>query len=335
MERMRDRAEERPSGTGTERRRVESVVHTLANLQGQGETVAAVAHDARNMVSALGLYCSLLEQPGVLAPGFAHYGSELRLVASASRRLVEKLVALDGQEAGAESAFARSSDLSRPPSAAGFPAPAGRSANWDALSSAPVADLAAELRTARNLLAALAGPAIELSMAIEGGDSPVRISGEDLIRVLVNLVKNAAEAMPSGGSIRIALAERMARAANGSGEPSLTLAIEDNGPGIAPEAFEQIFESGYTAQPADRAAATPQGSSHRGSSYRGSGPRASGHRGLGLAITRAILEAAGGRIHAENRPGGGARFVIDLPVDTNNHCWCVRTGSERPGVAEP
>ena len=54
-----------------------------------------LAHDARNMVTALGLYCDLLEEPGALATPYLHYGSELRLVASASRRLVEKLVTLD------------------------------------------------------------------------------------------------------------------------------------------------------------------------------------------------------------------------------------------------
>ena len=90
---------------GTERKRVEAVVETLANLGSQGESVAEVAHDARNMVTALGLYCDLLEEPGVLATPFTHYGNELRLVAAASRRLVEKLVALDGsREANSASA---------------------------------------------------------------------------------------------------------------------------------------------------------------------------------------------------------------------------------------
>src|ERR1700723_525441 len=84
--------------TGAERQRVEAVVETLATLHSRSETLAEVAHDARNMVTALGLYCDLLEEPGVLAAPFAHYGSELRLVASASRRLVEKLMALDADK---------------------------------------------------------------------------------------------------------------------------------------------------------------------------------------------------------------------------------------------
>ena len=80
---------------GVERQRIEAAVEALATLGCQGESLAEVAHDARNMVTALGLYCDLLEEPGVLAVPFAHYGNELRLVAAASRRLVEKLVALD------------------------------------------------------------------------------------------------------------------------------------------------------------------------------------------------------------------------------------------------
>ena len=51
---------------GQERKRVEAVVETLATMGCQGESVAEVAHDARNMVTALGLYCDLLEEPGVL-----------------------------------------------------------------------------------------------------------------------------------------------------------------------------------------------------------------------------------------------------------------------------
>ena len=53
--------------TSPDRKRVETVVETLATLHGRGETLAEVAHEARNMVTALGLYCDLLEEPGVLA----------------------------------------------------------------------------------------------------------------------------------------------------------------------------------------------------------------------------------------------------------------------------
>ena len=348
------------------RRRVEAVVHTLAALGCRGETLAEVAHDARNMVTALGLYCDLLEEPGVLAVPFAHYGNELRLVAAASRRLVEKLVALDAETA----ADAQTTGFEAPHSdgwtASGLPDPGlqqaldrslerhldrnsqrnlarqgadaasdaapglqpdlgpglspglgpglGRSRRWESIFAEPIQNLAADLLGNRNLLAALAGPGIAVTVDTEGGASPVRLTAEDLTRMLVNLVKNAAEAMPTGGRIHITLRERPAGAGSPASDPAwLVMAIEDNGPGISEGALEKIFESGFTT--------------HVRNAAPGGWPSA--HRGLGLAITRSIVEAAGGRITVANRAGtgsisnpasgstagaGGARFEIELPV---------------------
>jgi hypothetical protein len=352
------------------RQRVEAVVQTLATLGCRGESLAEVAHDARNMVTALGLYCDLLEEPGVLAVPFAHYGSELRLVAAASRRLVEKLVSLDVVAAGVDAAgvdaggvdgsmaegwpesagtdaraeggahwepdetqdgsFARilrrgldgslqtgpvpGSGTGQIPGAG--PAPASnpdrplratperadeRDRRWDALFAEPVKNLAAELLANRNLLSALAGPGIAVTVDAEGGARPVRLSAEDLTRLLVNLVKNAAEAMSAaGGRIQITVRER--ETGKGAVE-GVVLVVEDNGPGIAAGALERIFESGFSTH-ARNDAASPGWPV--------------GHRGLGLAIARSIVETSGGRISASNRPGpggeGGARFEIELPV---------------------
>jgi signal transduction histidine kinase len=160
----------------------------------------------------------------------------------------------------------------------------------------PISDLAAELRANRNLLAALAGPSIVFSLEAEGGAHAVRLTGEDLTRILVNLVKNAAEALSGGGSIRLGLRECLS--ANGTAE-GITLFVEDNGPGVPIGALDKIFDSGYTT---------------RASSSFLQGDRPAGHRGLGLSITRSIVEAAGGRIHAANLLPTGARFEINLPV---------------------
>jgi signal transduction histidine kinase len=272
-------AERAANQGGLEGKRVEAVVETLANLRNPGESLAEVAHDVRNMVTALGLYCDLLEEPGVLTPAYRHYGSELRLVATASRRLVEKLVALDSRHS--------------PAFGAGVVASAARSQNvqrWEMAPAAPVQNLAIEILANRNLLAALAGPAIALTVDTLGGAQPVSLTGEDLTRVLVNLVKNAAEAMPAGGAIQLSLLES---------ETSLLLTVEDTGPGISPSALDKIFESGF--------------STHRqGVGQNGSWPAS--HRGLGLSITRSIVEAAGGKISVANRPESGARFAIELPT---------------------
>jgi signal transduction histidine kinase len=294
-----------PTGVSvTERQRVEAVVETLANLRSEGESLAEVAHDARNMVTALGLYCDLLEEPGVLNPLFQHYASELRLVATASRRLVEKLLALDARldtriapDAGLFRAIGTARTGTEPLDAGRFE----RSRRWDLLPALPIENLAAELLANRNLLSALAGPSIALTVDVEGGALPVRLTGEDLTRILVNLVKNAAEAMPDAGRIAIGLHEFHSGA---EPPPWLLLTIEDNGPGIPVNALDKIFASGYT---------TRQGGQ---SGVDGPGPQgwAASHRGLGLSITRSIVEAAGGRVYAANRAPSGACFKIELPV---------------------
>jgi signal transduction histidine kinase len=305
-------AETQAAGRGRER--VEAVVETLAQLHGEGDSLAAVAHDARNMVTALGLYCDLLEEPGVLTPAFHHYASELRLVATASRRLVEKLMTLDLRQ-GSISDLSGQADAG-PANAAHEAGQQEDGRDWELMPTRQIDNLASEVLASRDLLAALAGPSIALTVDAEGGARPVGLTGEELTRILVNLVRNAAEAMPGGGRIQLGLREGSATTGASSPEgrktgvpmdgsssmgwksgagQSLTLTVQDNGPGIPVNALEKIFEPGYTTS------ATPEG-------------LPVSHRGLGLAITRSIVEAVGGQIHATNREPAGARFEIELPV---------------------
>jgi signal transduction histidine kinase len=282
---------------GAGRKRVEAVVEALTTMRSDGESLAEVAHDARNMVTALGLYCDLLEEQGVLAAPFLHYAHELRLVATASRRLVEKLLALDvRQSLGPVASMADDSARKGAESLAAFRMERPR--HWDLMPAEPIENLAAELMANRNLLAALAGPSIAVTVDARSGALPVRLNGEDLTRILVNLVKNAAEAMKDGGHIQLELTERPA----GQGSAQwLTLIVEDNGPGIPRHALDKVFDSGYTT---------------RSAAASGNDGWAASHRGLGLSITRSIIEVAGGSIHAANRSGAGARFEIELPTRT-------------------
>jgi signal transduction histidine kinase len=276
-----------------DRERVEAFVETLASMHNREETLGELAHDARNMVTALSLYCDLLEEPGVLSPRHRHYGNELRLVMDASRRLVEKLALLDQRSDAfrlrsipGQARLFSNAEATRNPAGA-------RSRGLDHCDA--IDDLRAEVEANRNLLAAIAGPFIRLTINQSGGALPVNLGGEDLTRVLVNLVKNAAESIHGPGSIRIELAECLDFPGL---TPCLILVIEDSGHGIPEALLEKIFETGFTTRPA----CSPEA----GWSVR--------HQGFGLAITRAIVEAAGGRIHAENCEHGGARFVIELPV---------------------
>jgi len=296
----------------TESKRVVAVVETLTNLRSEGESLAEAAHDARNMVTALGLYCDLLEEPGVLNPSFQHYAGELRLVATASRRLVEKLLTLDARldasiipdVAGTGAGISSNQGAARAEANARGAERLERTRRWDLLPPVPIENLAAELAANRNLLAALAGPSIVLTVDVEGGALPVRLTGEDLTRILVNLVKNAAEAMPAAGRIAISLHEFHAEAQLA---PRLVLTIEDNGPGIPVETLGRIFDSGYSTR---SSGVSGPGASGTG----GPGNWPASHRGLGLSITHSIIETAGGSIHAANRTPAGACFKIELPV---------------------
>ena len=271
-----------------ERRRVRAVVETLARTGQAGHSAAEVAHDARNMVTALELYSDLLGEPGVLSPDFAHYAGELKLVASASRRLVEKLMALDGQMGEDEDETDTPAWLRR------IPKPQPAQLAEQRLPGDLIDNFARELEGNRNLLNAMAGISISVTVKTEGGVHPVRLTAEDLTRVLVNLVKNASEAMRRAGRIEIALREREA----GNDSTVLLLSVEDTGPGIREGLLDRVFEPGFTTH----------------TSAEGEAGWPATHRGLGLSITRSIVEAAGGVVHAENRSEGGARIVIELPT---------------------
>ena len=283
------------SNTARSSQRIVAVVEALAAMKHRGGTVSEVAHDARNMVTALALYCDLLAEPGVLAQNHTHYANELRLVAAASRRLVEKLMMLDlGDTAALAPAtlnrFVPQNRLSAGPTslAGSLPDP----------TQDRVENLQQDLLDNYNLLDALTGPSVAIGIRTEGGARPVRLSREDLTRVLVNLVKNAAEATHNAGSIEITLRELPGAHGNIA---TAVLAVEDSGPGIPEDLLETIFDSGYTTH-------------LHGIDDAQDGGWPASHHGLGLAISRSLVEAAGGTIRAANRAQGGAQLTIELPV---------------------
>ena len=140
--------------------------------------------------------------------------------------------------------------------------------------------------------------AVKITLALEGGGTPraFTVRGHDsrLGQVIDNLIENARSFSPQGGTVRIT-ARRLRNA--------VEITVDDDGPGIQPDAIERIFERFYTDRP------------HQGFGQ---------NSGLGLSISRQIVEAHGGRIRAENRiavsegPDGpkvlGARFVVRLPA---------------------
>jgi two-component system OmpR family sensor kinase len=107
-----------------------------------------------------------------------------------------------------------------------------------------------------------------------------------LAQVFANLIDNSVAHTPAGGKVTIA--------ANSATESAIEVTVTDTGAGIPPEALSRIFERFYQV---DRSRKRSRGA------------------GLGLAITKEIVEAHGGTITAESVVGLGSRFTVHLPTD--------------------
>lgn len=133
---------------------------------------------------------------------------------------------------------------------------------------------------------------VEFESRVRNGNVVGR--GDPLGQVFRNLIDNAVTFSPPGGSVRLS-----ARRGELRGQPALVVTVEDDGPGIPEENLETVFQRFYTQRPKGAAFGT--------------------HSGLGLAISRQIVTAHGGRITAANRMDekgeiSGASFMIKLPA---------------------
>ncbi|WP_248307640.1 sensor histidine kinase [Bosea sp. FBZP-16] len=163
-----------------------------------------------------------------------------------------------------------------------------------------VAQLVEAVVSVQNQIRRDGQPIVELTVDRRGGQrpgaDPFRVLGHDsrLGQVFVNLIENARSFSPADKPVRV----KLSRVAG-----DVLITIEDDGPGIPPHALERIFERFYTDRPES-----------------GFGQNS----GLGLSISRQIVEAHRGTIRAENRYASeqsegedkrlGARFIVRLPA---------------------
>lgn len=131
-----------------------------------------------------------------------------------------------------------------------------------------------------------AAKGVELSLQAPPGLPLVVMDRTRIAQVVGNLLDNAIQHTPEGGLVNVRV--------EALGDSAARVTVDDAGEGIAPEDIPLVFERFYRTDP--------------------SRTRATGGAGLGLTIAKQLVEAHGGTIYAESKPGEGSRFSFELPL---------------------
>ncbi len=214
-----------------------------------GQLTAGIAHEVNNPVAVMQGNLDLVRQ--ILGPAAAPVKAELALVDQQIERI--RLI------------VTRLLQYARPGDYAGYVEPVATGAVLDDC-----------LVLAAHLLA-------RTQIAVVRDDRATRAAAgnrQELQQVCVNLIVNALQAMPEGGTLTLATRD--------TADGAVEIIVSDTGPGIAPELRERLFSPFVTTKP--------------------------GGTGLGLWISRNLLERHGGDLRAAAAPGGGAAFTVRLPA---------------------
>jgi two-component system, NtrC family, sensor kinase len=223
-----------------------------------GNMAAHVTHEIRNPLSAMGLNVEMLEEELASDPGAGR--AEIKSLLAAIQREVQRLELLSEE-------YLRVARLPQP-----------------RMEAEDVATVVSDVVEFARLEIQGAGCTVDLYVAPKL--PPALFDEAQLRQALLNLLRNAREAMPSGGPIDVRVA------AEGM---SVVVDVDDRGGGV-PEAIRaRVFDPFF--------------------STKGEGT------GLGLAITRHIVESHGGSVTCESREGGGTRFRLMLPIAPAKSVW--------------
>ena len=122
------------------------------------------------------------------------------------------------------------------------------------------------------------------------GEPQLRVDPRRITQVIDNILSNALKYTPSGGEVTMCV---QSIEGTGVAVPEAVLSVTDTGPGLTPEEIEQVFTPFFRTQSASQYA---EGT------------------GLGLSVTKGIVEAHHGRVHVESQPGEGSTFSVYLPL---------------------
>ncbi|MEE9554822.1 MAG: ATP-binding protein [candidate division Zixibacteria bacterium] len=231
----------------TETKKLESHLKKISNLAALGEMAATVAHEIRNPVAGISGFTSLL-----LRDSNSH---------DPNRKLIEKI---GNGAASLEAIVGNLLDFTRDV------IPETKNTDFLVLVRETVSDFKTTDNSNKH----------NISVECELDKISAEIDPVLFRQVVYNLLKNAVQALPDGGKIRL----RISR----DDIYGLVFRVEDNGAGISEEHINKLFTPFFTTKTSGT--------------------------GLGLATVKKIVELHGGRIVVANKPGGGAVFTIEVPT---------------------
>ena len=264
----------------SEETRLKRQVAQATKMQAVGQLAGGVAHDFNNVLTAVIGHCDLMLMRH--SPGDSDYDDIQQIKNNSNRAasLTRQLLA-----------FSRQQTL-RP----------------------QVLQLPDTVSEVSNLLKRLLGETVKLEVQHDRNLGHVRADPGQLEQVIVNLVVNARDAMPKGGTVTISTRKvtatdvrRMQSEILPVGEYS-ALIVADTGSGIKPELLGKIFEPFFTTKEIGKGT------------------------GLGLSTVYGIVKQSGGYIFAESESGNGTRFLIYLPVHDARHSEAAPT---KPAAVKP
>ncbi|HWU91431.1 MAG TPA: ATP-binding protein [Kofleriaceae bacterium] len=229
-----------------ERERVRS-----ERLAAVGKMAAMIAHEVRNPLSSIGLNTELLEEELSAAPD----AGEARELCAAIHREVDRLTVITEE-------YLTFSRLPKPK-----------------LAHEPVNSMVSAL--AAFVREDLAVKQVTLTTDLAAGDPIARIDAAQIRQCLLNLIRNAAEAVIAKGAGHVTLRTRAAG-------DRIEIDVEDSGVGIAPDVLPQLFDPFFSTK--------EDGS------------------GLGLALTQQIVRDHGGDLRVDSAVGRGTTFTVSVPV---------------------
>lgn len=237
------------------RRALEGHLADLGKMDAVGRMAATIAHDFKNILTVVRAGCQLITRKPGLTPDVAALVQQMLDAVERGNSLTSELMTF------------------------------GRHQQENTM----VVDVASTVEGLVPMLQTTVGESHPIEFRQETAPGQVLIDRTQLERVVMNLVLNARDALPSGGPISIAVTEN--RVTDGSGEAGVYVGVEvtDRGIGMSPETRTHLFEPFFTTKPRNKGT------------------------GLGLSIVHRIVDRAGGFLHVASELGKGTSVRVYLP----------------------